>query len=143
MLFTSKKVSDLRQIKPSLGLNSCQALLCVVKTMSTKKQCHYTFFLVYFIVLFSRGMQKASAFWKNINTLANIYELLLVGHGGDSVLGGNLDRFIDLGQFTVWLGKVFVVPTLSHVHVSWSVLLALYRPFDPSSFIVQNEDSDN
>lgn len=135
MLFTSKKVSDLRQIKPSLGLNSCQALLCVVKTTRTKKQrhctflLHCTFFLIYFIALFSRGMQKASAFWKNINTLANIYELLLVGHGSDSVLVGNLDRFIDLGQFTVWLGKAFVVPTLSHVYVSWSVLLALYRTF--------------
>ena len=35
MMCASKKVPDLRQIKPSCGLNSFQALICVTKTVTT------------------------------------------------------------------------------------------------------------
>lgn len=76
MLFTYKKVSDLRQIEPSHGLNSRQARLCVVKTMSTKKK-HHTFSCLISLYCFSRGHVTESAYWKNINILVNSYELLL------------------------------------------------------------------
>lgn len=78
--------------------------------------------------------------------MANIYELLADtencagGHGGNSVLNGNQDRFIDLEQFTMWLGKTFIVPALSHMYVSELFCWLYTESLGSSPFNVQNED---